>query len=272
MLNQPQSNFGEYQNVQVGYGGNFVFDDLNLSIEAGKITAFCGPNGCGKSTALKTLCKMLKTKSGNVTILGEPIEQLKSKALARKMAMLVQSPSAPNELTVEQLVMLGRYSNRRAFSAVSAEDRASANKAIISCDLKTLAQATLGSLSGGQLQRAWIAMVIAQDAPAILLDEPTNHLDITHQLDTMELIKDLNILENKTIILVSHDLNLAARYADIMVLFKSGNIVAQGNPEHIMVPSIIDDVFGVSSQFVIDPVHEKPICIAYPSRYKSANP
>ena len=263
MLDRNSTAFASFENVTVGYNEDIVFNELNISIAAGKITAFCGPNGCGKSTALKTLRRHLRPKSGNILVLSEAIERLGDKELAKRMAMLSQSPSAPEELSIFQLVSLGRFASRKTFGGLSDEDFRSVTKAIVSCDLVGLESRTIGELSGGQLQRAWIAMVLAQDAPAILLDEPTNHLDITHQLEAMELIKSLNEREGKTIILVSHDINLAARYAHEMVLFKSGEVIAKGTPEKVMNSKTLDDVFDIRSQIVMDPEFKKPFCFAY---------
>lgn len=266
MIDHPTGSFAHFNKICVGYNGKMVFDDLNLQLPAQKITAFCGPNGCGKSTALKTLRRHLQPKSGAVFVHAEPIQGLKDKDLAKRMAMLSQSPSAPEELSVEQLVSLGRFANRKTFGGLSDEDHSAISRAITACDLVGLSTRTVGELSGGQLQRTWIAMVLAQDAPAILLDEPTNHLDLTHQLDTMELVKALNVEENKTIIFVSHDINLAARYAHEMVLFKAGKVITQGTPAEVMKSETIDAIFDINSQINLDPVHQTPFCFAYPAK------
>jgi iron complex transport system ATP-binding protein len=264
MLKQNDQHFAQFDRVSVGYQNRLVFEGLDLSLAHGKITAFCGPNGCGKSTALKTLRRHLHPTSGNISVLSAPIAQLQDKQLAKQMAMLSQSPSAPEEMSVFQLVSLGRFASRKSFAGLSTDDNQKIKCAIDACDLAGLEERSIGELSGGQLQRSWIAMVLAQDAPAILLDEPTNHLDITHQLETMDLIQSLNQRDQKTIVLVSHDINLAARYAHEMVLFKNGNVVAQGAPEAVMNAKTLDDVFEIKSQIVTDPIFKKPFCFAYP--------
>lgn len=253
-----------YASAELGYGTVKVFEELDLDLEAGEITVFCGPNGCGKSTALKALRRMLKATSGDIFLGETPISELPNKQLAREMAMLTQSPAAPDELLVEQLVAMGRYAHQRQFYAASDADRAAIEFALAACNLTDLAKRPLGAISGGQLQRAWLATILAQDAPIILLDEPTNHLDITHQIETLELIKKLNVEQNRSIVLVLHDLNLAARYADRMIMFKHGSIFAQGTPEQVMREEIIDEVFSVSCKVIPDPVHAKPLCISYP--------
>ncbi|UJQ95471.1 ABC transporter ATP-binding protein [Mariluticola halotolerans] len=250
--------------VGLGYGTKMVFDALDLTLNAGEVTMFCGPNGCGKSTALKALRRLMKAKYGDIFLSGEAISFLSNKRLAREMAMLTQAPSAPEDLLVEQLVGMGRYAHQGRFAGLTAKDREMVDFAMTACNLQELAKQSLGTLSGGQLQRAWLATILAQDAPVILLDEPTNHLDITHQIETLELIRKMNAEEGRTVVLVLHDLNLAARYADSMVMFNQGKVVAQGTPEQVMREEVISDVFAIGCRVISDPVHGKPLCIPYP--------
>ncbi len=253
-----------YDAVGLGYGDTIVFDALDLTLSAGKVTVFCGPNGCGKSTSLKALRRLLRPQSGNIFLNGESIATFSTKRLARQIAMLTQSPLAPEELLVEQLIELGRYAHRRRFAGISPADRQAIDDAMAACQLEDLRHRPLGALSGGQLQRAWLATVLAQDSPVILLDEPTSHLDLKHQIETLELIRHLNATQNKTIVLVLHDINLAARYADEMVMFHHGQVFTQGAPDTVMTEAILSEVFAIGCRVIADPVDNKPICIPYP--------
>ena len=260
-LKQP---LAQYRSTALGYGESLVFDSLDLTMRAGRITAFCGPNGCGKSTSLKALRRLLRPSAGDIFLNGESVSLLSNKQLARQMAMLTQAPSAPEELLVQQLVTLGRYAHRRRFAGLTDEDRRAIAFAMSSCALEALADKPLGTLSGGQMQRAWLATILAQDAPVILLDEPTNHLDIKHQIETLELVKTLNREQGRSVVLILHDLNLAARYADDMVLFARGAVHAQGAAEDVMTEATIAAVFGIDCRVIRDPLLGKPMCIPYP--------
>lgn len=253
-----------YEKAQIGYGDTVIFEALNLDLNAGEMVMFCGPNGCGKSTALKALRRLIHAKSGMITFGDKPLDLFNNKELARQMAMLTQAPSAPEELLVRELVEMGRFAHRAYLGSLTAKDREAVEFAIEACDLNALTDMPLGRLSGGQLQRSWLAMIIAQDAPVILLDEPTNHLDITHQIETLELVTRLNRKQGKTVIVVMHDLNLAARYADRMLLFKKGALFADGTPEKVMTEEIVSETFSIACRIVTDPVYGKPLCIPYP--------
>ncbi|MEM7443539.1 MAG: ABC transporter ATP-binding protein [Pseudomonadota bacterium] len=255
-----------FESVSVGYRDSLVFKDLDLTLPRGRITAFCGPNGSGKSTALRAMRGLLGLDAGIVRIGERPLSEWPMKDLAKEVAMLTQAPSAPEEISVADLVMLGRFTHRKPFAGPSAEDRNAVARAIAACDLADLSERSLGALSGGQLQRAWIAMVLAQDAPAILLDEPTNHLDIAHALDTLELIGRLKRSQNKSVVIVLHDLNLAAKYADHMVLFRSGKIAAEGSVSNVFTQETIARVFDIDCRVIQDPQLQRPICIPYPKR------
>ena len=253
-----------YRQAGLAYGPVTVFADLDLDLAAGRVTVFCGPNGCGKSTALKALRRLVRTRSGAIFLNGSPVAAQGNRALARQMAMLTQSPSAPEDLLVEQLVILGRYAHRSRFGGLSAADRQAVEAAIDACELRDLLARRLGALSGGQMQRAWLATVLAQDAPILLLDEPTNHLDIRHQIETLELVRRLNRDKGRTIVLVLHDLNLAARYADEMVMFSGGRVHAKGAPAEVMTAANIGAVFGIGCRILTDPELGRPFCIPYP--------
>lgn len=253
----------EVKNLTLGYGQDLVLDALDLPIPAGQITVLAGPNGCGKSTLLRAIRRLHAPQSGAVLLDGEDIARLKGKALGRRIGLLAQSPSAPLDMTVEELVRLGRYPHQALLQPWSARDDVAVATAMAGTGVAHMAQRRIGSLSGGQLQRAWIAMVLAQESDVICLDEPVNHLDMAHQLDCLELVTRLNREEGRTIVLVLHDLNLAARYADQLVFVSGGKVRARGAPEVMMRADLIAEVFNVTAEIILDPVHQRPICIPH---------
>lgn len=259
----PENNKSEIElrGAALGYAGKLVFESLDLSIRAGRLTALCGPNGCGKSTALRAMRAMLPAEAGDVLLKGRSVSEFPAKALAREIAMLTQNPSAPEEMTVAHLVSLGRYAHRAGFSADARADRAAVAEALDSTNLTSLAERPIGTLSGGQLQRVWIAMVLAQAAPVILLDEPTNHLDIAHALEVLSLVRRLGAQEGKTVIVVLHDLNLAARFADDIVFFSGGQVAGSGEVNEVFRQELIEDVFGIECIVRREEASERPYCI-----------
>lgn len=252
-----------FSNARFGYGKSLVFDGLDLSITAGRVTAFCGPNGSGKSTVLRAMRGVMGLDSGTVELMGKPVSSWSAKALAREIAMLSQSPSAAEELLVSDLVMLGRYAWSRTLRGPSNADRDAVEKAIKACDLDTLRSKPIGALSGGQLQRAWIALVLAQDAPVLLLDEPTNHLDIAHALEVLNLARSLNRDHARTVVVVLHDLNYAARYADEMVFFLDGKVFDHGPVDDVFKQENIAAAFGIDCDVTVDPRTNRPHVFAY---------
>ena len=236
------------RDADIGYDRRLVFEHLSLDILPGQVTAFCGPNGCGKSTALKALRRVLPVSRGEVRLLDRPLGDWPARELARELAMLSQTPEAPEEMTVAELIALGRYSHRPLLSGRRAADRAAVTSAMAAVDVADLAERPIGALSGGQLQRAWLAMVVAQEAPVILLDEPTNHLDIAHALETLSLVRYLTREMGRTVVVVLHDLNLAARFADRLIFFRKGAIAAQGTVEEVFRAEIIGQVFGIDCE------------------------
>lgn len=243
MTNDPAIRFSD---ISFGYGSTSLIDDLSLPIHAGHMTALCGPNGSGKSTLLKLATHLLRPVQGSVAINGTPVANIGRARLARKVASLPQSPSAPSELSVSELVMLGRFAHRRGFASASAEDHTKVADAITQTDLNGFTNTPIGNLSGGQRQRAWVAMTLAQDAPILLLDEPTNHLDIAHSLEIMDLLRRLVKTQNKTVVIVLHDINLAASFADDIVFLKDGSVVANGPHQTVIQKDIIEHVFGIT--------------------------
>lgn len=224
----------ETQNLTLSYGESIIINDLNLQIPKGEITVFIGGNGCGKSTLLRSIARLLKPKSGAVLLDGSAISKMASKDVAKQMSILPQSPVAPEGLTVLQLVKQGRYPYQTWLKQWTEEDEEKVRMALKATAIEDLKDRPVDSLSGGQRQRAWIAMTLAQDTDIILLDEPTTYLDMTHQIEILDLLYELNETEKRTIVMVLHDLNLACRYADNIVAIKDREIYAQGKPEHII--------------------------------------
>lgn len=251
----------EARGLGLSYGGDYIFEGLDIEIPQGKVTVFIGSNGCGKSTLLRSMARLLKPQQGSVILDGEDLSRLSSKQVAHKLAILPQGPTAPEGLTVLQLVKQGRYPYQTWLKQWSAQDEAAVNAALTSTGMKELSERTVDSLSGGQRQRAWIAMTLAQETPVILLDEPTTYLDLTHQIEVLDLLNELNVRENRTIVMVLHDINLACRYADHIVAIKDGAIQAQGSPAEVVNSALMEKVFSLKCQIIPDPIYGTPLCI-----------
>ncbi|MFB9759482.1 ABC transporter ATP-binding protein [Ectobacillus funiculus] len=249
--------------LTLSYSNSIIIDELDLVIPQGKITVFIGANGCGKSTLLRSLARLLKPASGTVLLGGEEIGKLSTKEVAKQLAILPQGPQAPEGLTVLQLVKQGRYPYQTWLKQWSEQDEESVQKALRATGMTDLAERQVDSLSGGQRQRAWIAMTLAQETDIILLDEPTTYLDMTHQIDILDLLFDLNEKENRTIVMVLHDLNLACRYAHHIVAIRNKTVYAQGQPEAIITQNLVQDVFRMSCEVTTDPIFGTPLCIPY---------
>ena len=251
--------------VTARYDRVTALDLVDLDLPEGQITALCGPNGSGKSTALRVLRGLHDADAGEVEVAGRPLRDWTPGGLAREVAMLSQSPDAPPELTVQDLVRLGRFAHRKRFSGRSGEDHAACARALEATEMAELADRPIGRLSGGQLQRAWIAMTIAQDAPRIFLDEPTNHLDVAHAFEILELVRRLNRAEGRSIVLVLHDLNMAMGYADHVVLFDEGRVVSSGPTSETLTERTVADIFGVRCRIIELDRHEGPVLVTLPA-------
>ncbi|MBJ7577919.1 ABC transporter ATP-binding protein [Devosia sp. MC532] len=251
----------DVRDLSLSYGKVNVLQSLSLPIERGKITVLAGPNGCGKSTLLRAIRRLHKPTSGGIFLEELDISRLGEKALARQIGLLAQSPSAPEDMTVEELVRLGRYPHQSMLQPWSRDDASALESSMAGTGVTALRDRRIGSLSGGQLQRVWIAMVLAQQTDVVCLDEPVNHLDMAHQLDCLDLVRELKEGFGRTVVLVLHDLNLAARYADHLVFLRDGAIAASGSPEDLMTEDTIARVFDVRARVITDPVHQRPLCI-----------
>jgi iron complex transport system ATP-binding protein len=262
MTDKPHSTLAAH-NLAVGYLERQVIDGLSLNIRQGQITALVGPNGSGKSTLLKTLARLLKPASGTVLLDGKAIHTLSTTQVARQMAILPQGPGAPPGLTVRELVEQGRYPHVGALRMLGRQDHEAIQQALVLTNMTDFIHRPLDNLSGGERQRAWIALTLAQDTPTLLLDEPTTFLDIGHQLEVLELVQRLNRERGMTIVLVLHDLNQAARYADRMVVLNQGAMVADGAPRDVLTVPLLADVFGVQVNIITDPASGTPVCLPF---------
>ncbi|HAC49958.1 iron dicitrate ABC transporter ATP-binding protein [Sulfitobacter sp. HI0082] len=257
----------ETRNLGAGYEKRVILEDVSLSLPAGKITAIVGGNASGKSTLLRTLARILQPKSGAVLLDGQSVHQMKSRKLAQVMGLLPQSPIAPEGIAVADLVGRGRHPHQGLFSRWSAEDDRAVARALAATGTEELAERDLDTLSGGQRQRVWIAMALAQETDLLLLDEPTTFLDVAHQVEVLDLLVDLNTAQGTTIVMVLHDLNLAARYADHLIAVGDGGIRAEGPPAEVLTEDLVKAVFGLSCRIVSDPVSQTP-CMVPIGRHK----
>ncbi|MBH5334528.1 ABC transporter ATP-binding protein [Streptomyces pactum] len=247
--------------LRLGYGDRTVADGLDLEIPAGRVTALVGPNACGKSTALRALARLLKPAAGTVHLDGEDIARLPARDLALRLALLPQSPAAPDGITVRDLVARGRTPHQRWWRQWSSADEAAVDAALAATGAAALAERSLDELSGGQRQRVWIAMALAQDTSVLLLDEPTTYLDLAHQVDVLELVRDLNRTDGRTVVMVLHELNLACRYADHLIAMRDGRVVAAGPPSRVVTPETVHEVFGMRAAVIECPVAGTPLVI-----------
>lgn len=247
--------------LSVGFGDKIIINNLSLDVEQGEILSIIGPNGSGKSTLLKALSRNLKPISGSVLLDGKDIQSFSTNKLASRIAILHQASRAPGDLTVRDLVEYGRFPYQHWWKSRDEEDKRIAEWALAQTRLEDLANRRLSNLSGGEQQRAWIAMALAQKPRILLLDEPTTYLDICHQLEILELIKQLNREQGISIVMVLHDINYAARYSDTIAVLRHGNLYAAGDPIEIITPTMLREVFGVEADVWIDG-DKRPACLA----------
>jgi iron complex transport system ATP-binding protein len=249
------------RDLTLSYEGRVVVEGLDLAVPPGRVTAIVGPNACGKSTLLRGLSRLLPPAAGTVLLDGSDIHSLPTKQVATQLGLLPQTPVAPDGITVADLVSRGRYPHQGWFRRWTAEDDTAVTEAMAATGVAELAERSVDELSGGQRQRVWIAMALAQQTDILLLDEPTTFLDISHQIDVLDLLLDLNAARGATVVMVLHDLNLAARYADHLVAMKAGSIVAAGDPAEVVTAELVRDVFGVESVIASDPVTATPLVV-----------
>ncbi|SHL70776.1 ABC transporter ATP-binding protein [Halomonas cupida] len=258
------------EGLHAGYESRRVLDDVDLSVAEGKVTILLGPNGSGKSTLLKTLARTLKPSGGQILLDGKDIHQRSSRDVACRLGILPQGPTAPEGLTVRQLVAMGRFPHQRLWRRDSAEDERAIADAMAYTDVTDFAERGVDALSGGQRQRCWIAMVLAQNTDLILLDEPTTFLDLKVQVDLLELLTRLAHEHGRTLLVVLHDLNLAAAYADHLVMMRDGRIVESGTPQQVFTAANLKRVFELDAEVIRDPRSGSLICV--PQRVRPSSP
>ncbi|MFJ9526708.1 ABC transporter ATP-binding protein [Streptomyces cyaneofuscatus] len=246
--------------VTVGYGGRAVIDDLDVVIPSGVVTTIIGPNGCGKSTLLRTLTRLLKPASGTVVLDGEDIDRLRTRDVAKKLGLLPQAPVAPEGLTVGDLVARGRHPHQSWLRQWSSDDAEVVERALAMTGVADLVDRPVDSLSGGQRQRVWISMTLAQGTDLLLLDEPTTYLDLAHAIDVLDLVDDLHE-SGCTVVMVLHDLNLATRYSDNLIVMRAGSILAQGHPRDVITAELLHEAFGLQAKVIDDPVGDRPLIV-----------
>ena len=247
--------------LKLGYDNKIIADDLSVAIPDGAFTVIVGPNACGKSTLLRALCRLLKPSAGEAMLDGKNISNFATKALARELGLLPQTSIAPDSITVADLVSRGRYPHQSLLKQWTQADKQAVEAAMAATNVGQLADRSVDELSGGQRQRVWVAMALAQQTPLLLLDEPTTYLDIAHQIELLDLFRQLNREHGQTLIAVLHDLNHACRYADHIIAMRDGKIVAEGKPAEIITAELVERVFGMPCMIIDDPLSHTPLVI-----------
>ncbi|MEV0358834.1 ABC transporter ATP-binding protein [Nocardia sp. NPDC050697] len=258
--------------VTLGYGDRVIVKGLNLEIAPGVVTTVIGPNGCGKSTLLRSLGRLLRPSAGRVVLDGKAISAMRTRDVARIVGMLPQTPIAPEGLTVADLVARGRHPHQSWIQQWSAGDEDAVAAALAQTGIADLADRPLDELSGGQRQRAWISMALAQGTDILLLDEPTTYLDLAHSLEVLDLVDRLHADFGRTVVMVLHDLNLAIRYSDRLVVMAAGRIVAQGAPAAIVTPELLREVFRLEATVLDDPMSGRPLVVPIGTRHVHGKP
>ena len=243
------------------YEQRLVVDGMDVAIPTGRVTVIVGPNACGKSTLLRALSRLLLPESGRVLLHGQDLHQLPTREVARRLGLLPQSSIAPPGICVADLVARGRIPHQSLLRQWTEADEAAVRQALADARIEAIAERPMNELSGGQRQRVWLAMALAQQTPVLLLDEPTTYLDIAHQLEVLELCRHLNRKGGRTLVMVLHDLNQAARYADHLIAMRAGAVVAMGPPREVLTPPLIKQVFGINALVIPDPVSATPLVV-----------
>jgi iron complex transport system ATP-binding protein len=249
------------EDLTLAYDRVEVARSLSLEIPPGEITCIVGANACGKSTLLRALARLLRPTSGAVLLDGRPIHERPTKEVALMLGILPQGPVAPEGILVADLVARGRYARQSWLPSWGAEHDLAVAEAMVAAGVVELADRPVDELSGGQRQRVWIALAMAQQTDILLLDEPTTYLDLAYQIEVLDLLTDINRRDGRTIVLVLHDLNQAARYSHRIVAMRSGAIVASGPPEEVITTDLVEHVFGMPCQVIVDPVAHTPLVI-----------
>lgn len=253
----------EVKDLDVAYEQKYIIKKMNLEIPKGKITMIIGSNGCGKSTLLKTIARIITPKKGDIKLEGVSIKAQAPKEIAKKMAVLPQSPVVPSGLLVKELVSYGRFPYQSAMGGLKEKDIEMVNWAMKVTGISDFADRSVDSLSGGQRQRAWIAMALAQETEILVLDEPTTYLDMAHQLEILLLLQKLNKEENRTIVMVLHELNNATKFADYLIGVKEGEVVFRGKPLDVITKENLHTLYGIDAKLQLDETGQYPICVDF---------
>lgn len=254
------------EQLRSSYADVVAVDGVSLNVHAGQVVAIVGPNGCGKSTLLRSIARLHRPDRGRVLLDGEDLWALRSREAARRVALLPQSPQAPEAMTVADLVRFGRHPHQGLFHQWSREDARAVQTALELTGTTHLAHRRLDQLSGGQRQRAWLAMVLAQETPVVLLDEPISMLDLGHQVEVLGLVRDLAASSDRMVLMVLHDLSAAARYADVLVAMREGRLVAAGPPREIVDAQLVRQLYDVEADVLAAPGCGAPVVVAQPRR------
>jgi len=249
------------QQLVTGYDHKAIIHGIDLTIPSHKISVIMGSNGCGKSTLLKTLARLIKPMSGTITIDNEGIGSMSPRKFAKVVGLLPQSPIVPEGITVADLVGRGRFPHQTWLGGWSKKDYEAVAEAMNMMNITPYANLHMDELSGGQRQRVWIAMALAQQTDILFLDEPTTFLDITYQVDILDLLTDLNRKYGTTIVMVLHDINLSARYADHIFALREGRLVAEGIPSEVITSERINEIFGLHCTVIKDPLSGSPLVV-----------
>lgn len=247
--------------LQSSYTGRVAVAGVDLDIAPGRVAAVVGPNGCGKSTLLRSIARLHRPDAGRVLVGGDDVWRLRPREAARRIALLPQSPEAPEAITVQGLVRFGRHPHQGLFRQWSRADEAAVAAALAATGVESLAQRRLDQLSGGQRQRCWVALALAQQAPLMLLDEPTSMLDLGHQVEVLNLVRGL-AAGGRTVVMVLHDLGLAARYADTLVAMRDGQVTAAGPPREVVTPALVRQLYDVDADILRAPDDNAPVVVA----------
>jgi iron complex transport system ATP-binding protein len=262
------------EGLSLGYGRELVVSGLDFEVPPGQVTAVVGANGSGKSTLLRGLGRLLRPVAGRVALDGVDVRRLPARRVATAVGLLPQQPLAPEGISVVELVRRGRHPHQRLLQRWSDADDEAVNRALAATGVSDLAARPVHSLSGGQRQRVWVSLVLAQDPAVLLLDEPTTFLDVAHQIEVLDLLRALNGERGTTVVMVLHDLSLAARYAQHLVVMHEGGLMQQGPPGTVLTPELVRAAFGLAAVIVPDPVTGTPLVVpaAAPSPSLSTNP
>jgi iron complex transport system ATP-binding protein len=251
----------EVNQLTVGYHHKPIVKDVSVTLPQNKISVIIGANGCGKSTFLKSMARLLTPDAGMILLDGREIQKENSKLVARKLGLLPQSPTTPDGIKVSDLITRGRFPYRKFMQNLSSEDYRAVEEAMHIMGVQDLADKSVDELSGGQRQRVWIALALAQETDILLLDEPITYLDISYQIEILDLLVDLNQKRGTTICMVLHDINLAAKYADYIFAMKKGQLIKEGKPSEVISSELLEEVFGLKSTIINDPVSNTPLII-----------